>query len=191
VAPNLVDPDKYRPEEQELVWLANQHIRLAYRLDQDRQAILDKYNTGDHGFDRWGWLAARRALIRDADRASREVAGLERAFWKEYAACLSDQKDWLKDRGEDMARFHERRLRYRYDWYYTARGHSWRWERERPCLNYRVFGGACKRLGITTEEGGRALAWVDLLATDLLPAHMSQWLTIPMSLMSGPPPGRP
>jgi hypothetical protein len=133
---------------------------------------------------------AKRALIREADKASREVTALERAFWKVYDACPSDQKDWLKHRGRDMARFPERRLKLRYVWYYTAQSHRWRWEPEPPgySLNYRLFASGCKALGLTTEEGCRALAWADVLATDLLPAHMSQWLTIPMSLMSGPPP---
>jgi hypothetical protein len=187
--PQLLDPDRFPPEMLPLVGLSNKHVLAANRLDRARQAIQNKYNNGRYVDDRWGWLAAKRVLVRDTDRAAREVVELEWSFWTEYDACDAAQKDWIKERGKDMAAFPERRLKCREDWYYTATMHCWRWEvRGKRCLNYRLYLSVCKTFGCESHQLNRFLAHVDLLATDLLPAHMSQWLTIPMSVMSGPPP---
>jgi hypothetical protein len=199
--PGYVSPEKVGPALADLAHLLNQFAFLRHSVVQQFEDLDKKYGAAvPPRYNRWAWLTAKRAAIRDLDRACAEGARLEAQFWAAYQAHPAPGKDFVKEDGQDMAKFEDLRIKYRQEWYYTARGHHLsfelnpdgrpikRWEDQpnfrSPPLAARIIEVTCKALGWSTDQGCRFLAWVDVWATDLLPGHLSQVLTVPLRLMS-------
>jgi hypothetical protein len=163
---------------------------LRYKSELRFWEIRKQYSMGDnylqHVLHRWDWLAAKRAAIRDLDRSCIEAARLEADYYKFYNASPDPGKEFYHSDRLYFGQYYATRIRTRYEWWYIAMMHHWRWEKDRPGgpLNYRLEKAICRAVGCKTEEFVRFLAWVDLFAAELLPRHMSLWLTIPLSLLS-------
>jgi hypothetical protein len=146
-----------------------------------------KYLTGPTAtIYRWTWLSDKRRNIDHYDRLARKAAALEAEFWREYGKADHPQKDAYKRHGDEYRDFLNMRITWREGWYYTAVMHHFRWEKDRPGGShlYRFQQAVCKAVGCRRDDLNRFLAWADLLAGDLLPKHMSLWLTVPLALLS-------
>jgi hypothetical protein len=181
------------PGFEDIVTPLNRFAFLRDHLVERFRLIDEQYMADDrHRFSRWEWLSAQRAALRSLDMACTEVAALRIdclvAIQRRGGRGMTPFDDFVTN----LERFPELRIKYRYGWYYTTQAHHWNWERKlatdpsnrTPILNHRLRDAVCKKLGISSAQLLTALAYIDLIATDLLPAHMSQFLIIPLGLMS-------
>ena len=127
---------------------------------------------GPQNIYRWNWLTAKRRNMVYYDQLCRDAAGFEKQFLLLYAASMNVQKKFYIDDGLKFGEFIDRRLVLRKSWYYTTRGHHWRWELEGPVrpITDRLFLAAHRLLGCTTDQLSQALAWIDLVVSDCMPA---------------------
>jgi hypothetical protein len=147
-----------------------------------------RFNTGPVAtLHRWRWLTAWRRNIEYYDDLTRKAKAHEREYRRIMAAIDHRDKEAQAKRYDlEFQVFVDRRVVLRSEWYYAAKGHHFRWEKDRlggPLLA-QTERGLCKFLGCTRDQFEMFLAWTDVLATDFLPRHMSLWLTIPLSLLS-------
>jgi hypothetical protein len=166
--------------------IALDHLRAA-AADPPAGDINRRFNKpGPQNTYRWEWLTAARRNIDHYDKLAREAAVLEAAFWREYKRAKHPQKDAYERHGDEFRDFLYMRITWREWWYYTAGFHHFRWEKDRPGGPHlhRLEQSVCKAVGCHRDDLYRFLAWADLIAGDLLPKHMSLWLTVPLALLS-------